>query len=65
MVKFVRSALEAQGFTGSWVQTWHCLSDHAEVAFHITQPEGPTTMYGGGGGFGEKKEKKKKIGNRC
>ena len=27
----------------SWVQTWHCSSDHAEVVFHMPQLEGPAT----------------------
>ena len=27
---------------GSWTQTWHCSSSHAEVTFHIAQPEQPT-----------------------
>ena len=27
----------------SWARTWHCSSDHAEVASHMPQLEGPTT----------------------
>ena len=27
----------------SWARTWHHLPNHAEVASHIAQPEGPTT----------------------
>src|SRR3712207_3396018 len=28
---------------GSWVQTWHCSSSHAEVASHMAQPEALTS----------------------
>ena len=43
MVKFGRSTLAAQGFTGCILaQTWQRPSGHAEVASHIAQP-GPTT----------------------
>ena len=39
---------------------WHCSSNHAEVASHIAQPEGPT-----GGLWGEEEEEgKRKISNR-
>ena len=27
----------------SWARTWHCSSNHAEAASHMTQLEGPTT----------------------
>ena len=56
--------LGSPGFSqlGSWAQTWHRLSGHAEAASHIAQPEWPTTgIYNYVlGGFGEKKKKKKK-----
>ena len=47
---------------GSWAQTWHRSSGHAEVASHIAQPEALTTrIYNYAlGGFGEKKKKGKK-----
>ena len=47
---------------GSWVQTWHRSSSHAEVASHIVQPEGPTTRIYNYvlGGFGEKQKGKKR-----
>ena len=53
-----------------WIlaRTWHCLSSHAEEAFHKAQPEGPTTRIYNYvlGSFGEKKEKKgRKLATRC
>ena len=47
---------------GSWAQTWHHSSGHAEVASHIAQPEGPTAgiynyvLRGLGEKMGEKKD---------
>ena len=51
---------------GSWVQTEHRSSGHAEAASHVAQPEGPVTRIYNSvlGGFGEKK-KEKEVGNRC
>ena len=65
MVKFTRSASEAQGFTGSdpgcgLMQTGS--SGHAEAASHMPQLEGPTIKIYTYvlEGFGEKKQGKKK-----
>ena len=48
---------------GSWAQTWHCSSGHAEATSHIAQPEGLTTRIYNYvlGGFGEKKGKKRTL----
>ena len=45
---------------GSWAQTWHRSSGHAEAASHMTQSETlKTRIYNHVlGGFGEKKGKK-------
>ena len=63
VVKFVHSALAAQGFAGSesWAWTRHHSTSHAEVASHISQLEGPTTTIHNDvvGGFGMKKKKNK------
>ena len=67
VVKFARSAAGGPVFPWfeSWVRTWHCSSNHAEVASHIPQLEGPTTkniqLCTGGLWGGKKKEKKKKA----
>ena len=47
---------------GSWAQTWHHSSSHAEATSHMPQLEGPTTRIHNYvlGDFGEKKEKEKK-----
>ena len=51
----------------SWARTWHCSSNHAEVAPHMPQLEGPTTkniqLCTGGlwGGKGKKKLFKIKV----
>ena len=44
---------------GSWAQTQHCSSGHAEAVSHMPQLEGPTTKIYNYvlGSFGEKKEK--------
>ena len=44
VVKFVRSAAGGPVFCWleSWVQTWHCSSNHTEAASHMPQLEGPT-----------------------
>ena len=63
MVKLVRSASVAQGFTGSDPGRGHgTSSSHTEVVSHMAQPEGRTTRIYNYvlGGFGEKKKKKKK-----
>ena len=59
VVKFVHSALAAQGFAGLDAGR---SSGHAEAGSHIANPEGPTTgIYNYVlGGFREKKKKKKK-----
>ena len=44
---------------GSWARAWHCSSGHVEVASHIAQPEGPTTMYWGP--WGEEEEEKRRL----
>ena len=49
---------------GSWAQTWHRSSGHAEAASHIAQPEGPTARINNCTG-GLRGEEEKKIGNRC
>ena len=62
VVKFAHSVAGGTVFRWfeSWARTWHCSSDHAEVASHMPQLEGPTTKYTTiPGGFGEKKEKNK------
>ena len=63
MVKFMLSALAAQGFAGCrfWAWTWYCSSGHAEAASHTAQPEALTTRICDYvlGHFGEKKKKKK------
>ena len=63
VVKFARSALAAQGFVGLVPGRRH---GTAELASHVSQPEGPATKIYNYvlGGFREKKGKKK-IGNRC
>ena len=40
VVKFVHSAFGGPGFRqfGSWVQTWHHSSSHAEAASHTAEP---------------------------
>ena len=45
VVKFTRSDAGGPAFRGfeSWVQTWHCSSNHAEAASHMPQLEGLTT----------------------
>ena len=63
VVKFVRSAAGGPVFRWfeSWVRTWHCSSDQAEVASHIPQLEGPTTkniQLCAGGLWGEKGKNK-------
>ena len=47
---------------GSWVQTWHHSSGHAEAVSHIAKPEVLTTRIYSYvlGGFGEKKKKNEK-----
>ena len=54
VVKFAHSTSAAPG---SWVRTWHRSSGHVEVASHMPQLEGPTTMYWGD--LGRKSRKKK------
>ena len=66
MVKFVCVlCFGSPGFrrSGSWVQTRHRTSGHAEAASHVAQPEALTTgIYNYVlGGFGEKKKKRNKI----
>ena len=73
VVKFARSVMAAQGFTGSDPGRGHGTTHqatHVEAASHMTQLEGRTTKINNYvlGGFGEKKQKekkKKKIGNNC
>ena len=64
VVKFARSAAGGPVFSQfeSWARTWHCSSNHAEAASHMSQLEGPTTKIYNyvPGGFGEKKGKNKK-----
>ena len=72
VVKFARSTSGGPGFHqfGSWAQTWHCSSSHAEAASHMPQLEGPTTkkstqlctrgLWGEKGKIKSLKEKKKK-----
>ena len=45
VVKFVRSPAGGPVFHWfeSWARTWHCSSNHAELASHMPQLEGPTT----------------------
>ena len=45
VVKFLRSAAGGPVFRWfeSWARTWHCSSNHAEVASHMPQLEEPTT----------------------
>ena len=45
VLKLARSAAGSSVFHWfkSWARTWHCSSNHAEVASHIPQLEGPTT----------------------
>ena len=68
VVKFMPSALVAQGFAGSdpRAQTWRHSSGHAEAVSHMTQPEGPTTRIYNYvlGGFEKKKKKEKKKKRR-
>ena len=70
MVKFVHSALAAQGFASLDPGHGHGTAHQAMLRLHphIAQPEGPTTRIYNYvlGGFGnKKKEKNKKIGHRC
>ena len=63
VVKLARSAAGGPVFLWfeSWVQTWHCSSNHTEVPSHMPQLEGPTTkniQLCTGGLWGEKGKNK-------
>ena len=54
---------------GSWAQTWHCSSGHAEAVSHMPQlgpttKKNPATVYWGYLGRKSKKRKKKKKENK-
>src|SRR3712207_6392303 len=58
----LHKALSLMCWFGSWAQTRHCSSSHAEVASHIAQPEALTTRTYNYvlGHFREKKKEKKR-----